>query len=411
MAILRCMPGTLSSAAPETFVASQNKAGGRDLSIDYLRTTLTLLVVAHHSSLAYTSWAHFDAVHIFRSTAPIVDSTRWRFFDYAENFNDVFFMSLMFFISGLFVYPAIRKHGVRRFVSDRCLRLFVPFCVAVVVFMPLAYYASQVASGVPVSFAFFYKGLALRHFMVGPPWFIWVLFLFDLFAAMFFVPFESKAGQVGSWMHKLSGHDFGAFVVLFVVAGCAYVPLLARYGFSMWSVLFTSPFAFQTSRIGLYAIWFLAGVLVGVGGLSRGLLARDGGLARRAGSYLLLCLLAYNALWFVPGLAITHRLTQQAQDAIEALLWVLSCVASSFAFLAIFRKVRWKGNAVMSSLSRSAYVIYLVHYVFITWTQLLLRDRRIFAGVKFLLVFIATTLLSWMVAQILIRMPYVRTVV
>jgi glucans biosynthesis protein C len=32
----------------------------RDLSIDYLRTTLTLMVLAHHSSLAYTSWAHFD---------------------------------------------------------------------------------------------------------------------------------------------------------------------------------------------------------------------------------------------------------------------------------------------------------------------------------------------------------------
>ena len=98
---------------------------GRDLSIDYLRTTLTLMVLAHHSSLAYTSWAYFDREHIFRSTAPIVDTARWAFFDYAENFNDVFFMSLMFFVSGLFVYPAPRKHGTVRFIRDRFLLLRV----------------------------------------------------------------------------------------------------------------------------------------------------------------------------------------------------------------------------------------------------------------------------------------------
>ena len=73
----------------------------RDVSIDYLRTILTLMVLAHHSSLAYTSWAFFDKQHVFRSTAPVVDTTRWAFFDYAENFNDVFFMSLMFFVGCL----------------------------------------------------------------------------------------------------------------------------------------------------------------------------------------------------------------------------------------------------------------------------------------------------------------------
>jgi hypothetical protein len=97
----------LSDSATD-MIASTGKSG-RDLSIDYLRTTLTLMVLAHHSSLAYTSWAHFNKEHIFRSTAPVVDGMRWAFFDYAENFNDVFFMSLMFFVSGLFVYPALRK--------------------------------------------------------------------------------------------------------------------------------------------------------------------------------------------------------------------------------------------------------------------------------------------------------------
>ena len=113
----------------------------RDLSIDYLRTTITLMVIAHHSALAYTTWARFDSHDVFRSTAPVVDVSRWAFLDYAENFNDVFFMSLMFFVSGLFTLPAIRKHGAIGFARDRLLRLGVPFIFAVMFIIPLAYYA------------------------------------------------------------------------------------------------------------------------------------------------------------------------------------------------------------------------------------------------------------------------------
>src|SRR5580658_1838914 len=109
-----------------TLVASPPAVRARDLSIDYLRTTLTLMVIGHHSSLAYTTFARFNKQHIFESTAPVVDSARWIFFDYAENFNDVFFMSLMFFVSGLFVGPAIRRRSAGGFLRERTIRLGLP---------------------------------------------------------------------------------------------------------------------------------------------------------------------------------------------------------------------------------------------------------------------------------------------
>jgi glucans biosynthesis protein C len=44
----------------------------RNLWIDYLRSALTVLVVAHHSSLAYTTFAHFDTkTYITRGPAKI----------------------------------------------------------------------------------------------------------------------------------------------------------------------------------------------------------------------------------------------------------------------------------------------------------------------------------------------------
>jgi hypothetical protein len=65
----------------------------------------------------------------------------------------------------------------------------------------------------------------------------------------------------------------------------------------------------------------------------------------------------------------------------------------------------------MDSLARSAYVMYLVHYVYVTWVQKSLLDVGLPAGIKFVLVFGAVTALSWLTAQAAIRVPGVRHVV
>lgn len=44
---------------PISATSANSSVPARDISIDYLRATLTLLVVAHHSALAYTTFAHF----------------------------------------------------------------------------------------------------------------------------------------------------------------------------------------------------------------------------------------------------------------------------------------------------------------------------------------------------------------
>jgi surface polysaccharide O-acyltransferase-like enzyme len=114
------------------------------------------------------------------------------------------------------------------------------------------------------------------------------------------------------------------------------------------------------------------------------------------------CVVAYNALVFVPKFL--------GGGELEAVLWVISCVASCFGFLAMFRGMQLTNRAWMNSLSRSAYVMYLVHYVFVLWTQRLALDWPVHAGVKFLFVFLATTLLSWLTAQVVLRVPRLNTI-
>ena len=118
----------------------------RNLAIDYLRSGVTILVVVHHAALAYTTFSHYDPGRYLRSTAPVVDVLRWMPLDLVVGFNDMFFMPLMFLISGLFVTPSLERKGCGRFLLDRTKRLGIPFIVSFMILSPLAFYPSWLLS-------------------------------------------------------------------------------------------------------------------------------------------------------------------------------------------------------------------------------------------------------------------------
>ena len=79
-----------------------------NVSVGYLRAFITLLVVAHHAALAYHPYGPdaprtLTAVPRMWQAFPVVDPQRSTILALLVGFNDIFFMALMFFISGLFV--------------------------------------------------------------------------------------------------------------------------------------------------------------------------------------------------------------------------------------------------------------------------------------------------------------------
>jgi len=376
----------------------------RDVSLDYLRATLTLMVVAHHCCLAYTTFAHADPGNYLASTAPIVDRSRWLFLDYAENFNDVFFMSLMFFISGLFVWPSLKRHGPAAFLGHRIIRLGLPFAVLVPTLMPLAYYASWRAGGHPAGYlAFWRHHVTSDGWPPGPLWFVWLLLLFNLGAASRFAVLPRTGPQSSKAMTIARTRPWLVAALLSIACAAVYLPMLVHFGFGAWTAFITQPFYFQICRIGLYAVWFLAGVWVGAGDLDQGLLSRHGALARHWPWWVAGGVVAYNLLVFLPRLGGFSTLDKGA-------LWVISCVASSFGFLALFRGLVRRPRPWMRSIARSSYGIYLVHYLFVLWLQYLFLPLPLHAGVKFLATFALAVLCSWAATQVLLRIPGLKRV-
>jgi hypothetical protein len=94
------------------------------IALGNLRAAVILIVLAFHSVLAYlgylpTAAPKFEAPPYRWQAFPIIDSERWFGFDLFCALQDVYLMSFMFFLSGLFVWPSLVRKGSRNFLHQR----------------------------------------------------------------------------------------------------------------------------------------------------------------------------------------------------------------------------------------------------------------------------------------------------
>src|ERR1700720_899678 len=82
------------------------------VALNNLRACAILSLLAFHSVLAYLRYLPdlpfvFDRAPYRWTAFPMVDPERWLGFDIFCGFQDVYLMSLMFFLSGVFVWPSL----------------------------------------------------------------------------------------------------------------------------------------------------------------------------------------------------------------------------------------------------------------------------------------------------------------
>lgn len=382
------------------------KTLNRNLWVDYLRSSLTVLVVAHHASLAYTTFARFDKEAYIRSTHAIVDDKRWIGLDIFENFNDVFFMSLMFLIGGLFLSGSIDKKGIFVFIKDRFYRLFLPFIFLGTILMLIAYFPSyMVAQNSTDVISYIKDFFVVEKWPVGPPWFIWVLFAFNV-AIAWLNPFMKRFSKYGGvFITSLQNRSLLFFLICWFFTWLLYVPIAHSTGAGTWTGF--GPFDFQLSRILLYFGYFMAGILIGTTAFNQQLFSVTSSIVARWWLWVVAALAVYIILTFVERreiLAImvkTRQLKEFTAWMIYFSIYTASCTFSSIAFITTFRKLTRSSFSWWDSLTANAYLIYLTHYIFITWIQFLLLPYDIAAFLKFLITFTFSLLLSWGISILL----------
>ncbi len=389
----------------------------RQEALGRLRSFLTLLVVLHHALIAYCRFAppvHGISADLLWTAFPVVDRQRWGGADLIVGLNDDFFMALMFLVSGAFVWSSLMHRGAGPFLRRRLLRLGVPFLVAAALLAPLAYYPVYLAgAGQAQAGSFWQAWLALGVWPAGPAWFLWVLLAFDVFAALLYRLWPDFGQACAKQIERVSQRPLRAFLILLALSALVYLPLAAWLEPSRW--LKAGPFFVQASRLGLYGLFFLIGIGLGVQqDASKDLLRKDARLARRWPAWLALTLVAYAAsiavLLVILG-AIAHGGASPGLTTLGNAMFVLVCSSASFACLGLFARTAHAPRPWTRRLGANAYGIYLLHYACVTWLQFALLGAAWPGVVKALLVFVGAVVLSWTLSACLRRIPAVARIV
>jgi glucans biosynthesis protein C len=395
---------------------SPSSVPSASLAFDNLRAIVILLVLSFHSVLAYLNFVpsspfSFDAPPYLWRAFPIVDTGRWFGFDLYCAWQDVFLMSLFFFLSGLFVWPSLERKGASRFLHDRILRLGMPFALVVALLMPLATYPTYLQTAIQPGFTAFWRHwLALPFWPCGPMWFLWMLLAADLAAAGIheFRPRWSDALIRFSSFAAIRPRRY--FSALLAVSALAYVPLALAFSPSAWAQF--GPFGFQLSRPLHYAVYFFAGAGIGACGIERGLFAPEGPLVRYWPAWLAAAPAALLVWMGLTALTMTGAGSPSLPLQIAAdLSFVFACLGSCFAVLALALRFAGRSLRRLEGLKRDAYGMYLVHYIFVVWLQYALLGLALPAIVKGTFVFGGAVLLSRGAIAVIRRVPQTAQVI
>ena len=410
------VPAAAGSPLPVPAVEPAGLPQADNLSVGYLRAFITVMVLAHHAIIAYNPFlpvqkpaASLTAQPQWWQAFPVLDSQRWVGFGLLNAFNDMFFMALMFLLSGLFVSSSLQRRGSGGFLRNRALRLGVPFVVAAGLVAPLAYYPAYLqTTSHPAVSDFWRQWTSLGHWPAGPAWFVWVLLAFDAVAAGLFLLSPRWTGGLARLASNAKSRPLAFFALLVAVSAIVYLPMELVFTSFRWSTF--GPFTFQTSRLLFYAVYFLAGIGVGAFGLEKGLLAPDGRLARRWIAWQTACPVVFFLTLTVVIVAISAP-GKKGWEIGGDLAFTLCCATSSFCFLALFARFATRRVRIFDSLRDNAYGMYLIHYAFASWLQLSLVSAPLPAPVKGTLAFLGTVALSWGATAALRRIPGVARVI
>jgi len=385
-------PAVAAEAAPEDVA----RAAGRNNALDRARTFLTIVVLIHHAVIPYTYFGH-------------TDPTSWIGFDAIVLATDSFFMAMFFMLSGLFVWPSLARRVTWAFTRDRALRLLVPFAIAAVTVIPIAYYAIALRQNPTLRFTdFWWNMVTVGPWPSGPLWFTWVLFVFDFLAGFMFRVNANSLDAINRLSQRSFDRPWLFFLFLAGVTMIVYVPSRLYYGPNHWFEF--GPFSVQASRVLLYLAYFLIGAGIGAASFKTGVLSGYGRLANggvrgwAALAFTPYCLL-WGLIYIKRGILGNPDTLPVWYEAAYSVLFVIFSAAITFAILAYFLRYKRAGRSLLDPMQHDAYGMFLVHYPFALWIQYWLYDAALPAIAKAAIGFVATLLLSWAATRLLRKIP------
>lgn len=293
----------------------------RRYDIDWLRVIAIGLLLVYHVAIGFQPWG--------RMIGFITSEEPWAALWLPMALLNVWRIPLLFFVSGMGVYFAMRQRSWKQLIAERARRILLPFVFGMFAIVPLHVLVWRQ-----------YYGMELKYaWSPGHLWFLGNIFCYVvLLSPLLFCLKKNESGKLVLWIKKSLSQPWGLLLVL--AAFVAEVLLLNPVPFELYAM------TWHGFVLGLLAFFFgFCFVLSGDGFWQMIRRGRWIFVAIALGLYFLRM---FHFSSFAPGYLL----------ATESLAWILAVFAFGSTYLN-------RPGCALAYLSQAAYPVYILHMVFL----------------------------------------------
>lgn len=396
--------------------------GNRVTFFDNLRYLFVFGVVMQHASMAY----------IYSSWWPVGDESSI-FVGIVTGFFDGFLMPSLFFISGYFAIPSIRKRTISQFIHGKLRRLGIPWLVCTLFIgpiLPLVYHYTR--NGLTLSVSYWRTWLAVMSNAVSfdlrilPPmeqvmqndlfyqrymWFIGLLIAFFLIFSIIYSlktswfepldrPFKTVRPSILSTVKMMLTIGIITFFGSTLIIGIMFAFSAGVSDPESWLTL-GNFIQFRVSRIFLHVAYFVFGILT----FKRKWIER-GKFPGHNKTWLIAFAVVLFAYYFSYFLMMSAG-TSKMENLFGLLFWfclnyfTITALGVSLSLAVRYWNRQTSFNRILAT---NSYNLYLSHYLFVIGFQLLLLTLpEIPVLLKFALISILSICCGCIVSEYLIK--------
>ncbi|NNE29842.1 MAG: acyltransferase [Saprospiraceae bacterium] len=356
--------------------------------LDNLRTFSIFLVVLLHSGLVYEQ--------ALESQWIVIDEDKNDSIGLIRMYLDVFVMFTLFFVSGYFIIPSIKRKSARDFIIGKFKRIMVPWLVAVLTLIPAYKFIFLFSRGLPQEEWYSYFHIFQRE--GGNPWnyadnplqnWLWFLPILFVFQLIYI------AGSRINFKIKPPSLLLGALLLL--VVGVVFSMIVSNAGLSGWH--HSAVFHFQRERLLIYFMTFLLGALCYEKKVFD-TTAKNTKAIIWANVILTLSITIFTAtalnLFF--NLIDPNREYYFVSNSIDRIAYystmIITMLSILYLLLASFKsRLNWT-NSLLEELNKNSYYVYIIHMIVLGLVAVPLLSVSIPAFLKFLVLTILTFIIS-----------------
>ncbi len=331
----------------------------RRYDIDWLRVIAIGLLLIYHIAIIFQPWAMF--VGFIRSDElmeslwkPITMLNIWR-------------IPLLFYVSGMGVYFAIRKRNWRQLLLERNQRILLPFIFGIIAIVPLHLFIFQGYYNLPLGY--------YPH--PGHLWFLGNIFTYVLLLSpLFFFLKKKEDSRFMTVLVSFMSNPLGplSLSVFFVMEAVIVRPQTFELYAQTWHSFFLGLLAFFFGFLFVYsgkAFWQTVLTWRWI--------------------YLSLAIVLYIIRLIVFGMKSTDYLM-----AIESNLWILGVFGFGYKYLN-------KPSSTLSYLSQAAYPVYIIHMFVLYAGAAIILPLKMPILLKFIAIVVFTGIGCYLIYDFIIR--------